>query len=315
MPSTRASNIPAILKGYGVPSHQLIRSMLTTGQVFYVHSGTGSDSHRGDRPTRPVATLDKAIGLCRANNGDKIIIMPNHAETITAAGGITADVAGVEILGMGRFNQRPRFLMDAAAADVAVSAADVTIENCVFAAGFADVVRCFNVTAAGFSTIYNEFADNAVNENFLTPIKATSTTDNNADGLRVIGNRWISPDAAGLEFIEFNADLDGIVVEDNVAIHEGTASPLILGATGKDLTHAFIVWNYLSHKMTANELLINIDTSANSGICAHNRVGHADVTTTHDLGIDGLGFRLFDNLSVSTDALSGLVLPAIDVDS
>jgi len=67
--------------------------------------------------------------------------------------------------------------------------------------------------------------------------------------------------------------------------------------------------------MTANELLLNNDQSDNTGIIAHNRVGHADVTGAHDLGIDGLGCRLFDNLSVSTDSLSGFVLPAIDADS
>ena len=58
-----------------------------------------------------------------------------------------------------------------------------------------------------------------------------------------------------------------------------------------------------------------MDTNNNNGIIAHNRIGHADVTGAHDLGIEGLGCRLFDNLSVSTDDLSGFVLPALDVDS
>ena len=67
------------------------------------------------------------------------------------------------------------------------------------------------------------------------------------------------------------------------------------------------------HKMTTLELFLDIDT-ASTGIVAHNRVRHADVTTTHDLGINGIGLGLFDNLSVSTDALSGVLLPAADVD-
>ena len=68
--------------------------------------------------------------------------------------------------------------------------------------------------------------------------------------------------------------------------------------------------------MTAGNMLVTNDTASpnNSGIIAHNRVGHADTTTTITMGAVG-GCRFFDNLNVSTDALSGFVLPAIDVDN
>jgi hypothetical protein len=286
-----------------------------SGKVFWVDSATGSNGNKGTQ-SRPFATLDYAIGRCTANNGDTIIIKENHAETVTGVGGIAADVAGITIIGLGNFDQRPRFLMDGAATvTFAISAADVKIQNCVFAAGHADVVTCFAITAKGAWIDACEFVNNVVDENFVTPIKATSTSDNNADGLRVTNCRWMSVDAASAEFIEANADILGLVVFGNFVAHEGTASPLVLFATGKDMQYGQIMWNFLSHKMTANELLVNIDTSANSGIIAHNRVGHADVTTTHDLGIDALGCRLFDNLSTSTDSLSGFVMPAIDANS
>lgn len=284
------------------------------GNVFWVSSGRGSDGNKGTRD-RPFATVDYAVGRCTANNGDIIMVMPNHTETYTTAAALAADVAGIDIVGMGHYNQRPLFLMDAAAATMVISAADVGLHNIVLSAGFADVVAGIGVTAAGAWLNGVEFSDNTTAENFLTPIKATGTTDNEADGLMVTGCRWSSVDAASVEFIEGNADIKGLIVQDNYVVHEGTASPLVLMATGKDMQYCDIQRNFLSHKMTANELLINCDTAANSGIIAHNRVGHADVTTTHDLGIDALGCRLFDNLSVSTDALSGFVLPAIDVNS
>lgn len=294
---------------------------VTTGRVFFVNSGATKAADRpypwGTHPEdSPFATLDYAIGQCRANKGDVIYVDRDHAETVTGAGGIAADVAGITIIGLGSYNQRPRFLMDGAASvTMAISAADVTVRNLVFAAGHADVVAGIVITAKGAWLDQLEFVNNVVDENFLTPIKATSTTDNNADGLKVTNCTWYSADAACLEFIEYNADILGAIVTGNYVVHEGTASPLILGATGKDLHYHNIQWNFLSHKMTANELLVNIDTAANPGIIAHNRVRHADVTTTHDLGIDGLGSALFDNLSVSVDNLSGLVLPAIDVNS
>ena len=70
----------------------------------------------------------------------------------------------------------------------------------------------------------------------------------------------------------------------------------------------------MQHAMTAGDLLIDNDTTANTGIIAHNRCRHADVTTSHSL-IDCDGVGLFDNLSTSVDTASGFVLPAIDVDS
>ena len=294
--------------------------ILTTGRIYFVDSNADKAANRpypwGQHPDEPFATLDYAVGQCRANKGDHIIVNRAHAETITGAGGITFDVAGITVIGLGTYNQRPRFLMDGAATVTAlITAADVTLRNLVFAAGHADIVAGIGVTARGAWLDQLEFVNNVVDENFLTPIKATSTTDNNADGIKITDCRWYSVDAASLEFFEYNADILGATVVGNYVVHEGTASPLILGATGKDLHYHNIQWNFLSHKMTANELLININTAANPGIIAHNRVRHADVTTTHDLGIDGLGSALFDNLSVSVDNLSGLLLPAADVNS
>lgn len=304
------------------------RNQLSSGRVFFVLK-TGATNYTQFREDHPdyisgdgVATIaavyntiDAAIGACTANQGDVIYVMPGHTETVTGVGGITADIAGISIIGLGSYGSRPQILMDGGTTvDVAVSAANVTFRNLVFTAGNADIVRCFNITAKGCWLDEVEFDDNIATENWLTPIKATSTSNNNADGLKATNCRWFSVDAASLEFIEGNADMKHLIVENNIVVHEGTASPLVLFATGKDIQYVSIQRNRLSHKMTANELLVNVDTNANSGIIADNYVGHADVTTTHDLGIDTLGCRLFNNRSVSTDALSGIILPAEDID-
>lgn len=284
------------------------------GNTFYVDSAV--DGTDGRSPDTAFGTLDEAFAKCTANQGDVIVVMPNHAETITGAGGITHDVAGVSVIGLGTYNQRPRFLMDAGTAvTYLISAADAYVENLVFAAGHADIVTCFNVTAVGAWINNCEFVENVVNENFLTEIKATGTTDNEADGLRVTNCRVLTVDAAAVEFIELNADIHGLVVRDNVVIKSGgTASPLILQATGKDLQACDIQWNFLQHAMTANDLFIDNDTTANTGFVAHNRCRHVDVTSSHSL-IDADGVGLFDNLSTSTNTASGFTHPAIDVNS
>lgn len=281
--------------------------------VRWVNSGAGSNGKGTFK--RPYTTLQAAIDA--ADPDDTIVIAPGHSETITGVAGLTFDVPGLKVMGLGAYRRRPQFLMDGAATvTAAITAAGVTVENCAFLAGHADVVTCFDLDAKGLSLIGCGFRDNTTDENFLKIVDAGSTTDNVCDGLRLIGNRWYSPDAAALNFLLHTGHVDEMeVIGNRVFLPAGTNSALIKSTSGDLFKGALITWNFLQHAMTANELFINNDGSTNSGIIAHNRVGHADVTTSHDLGIDALGCRLFDNLSVSTGSLSGLLLPAADVDS
>lgn len=294
------------------------------GKVFWVYNGSallagqkaGSDGNDGSF-NAPFSTLDYAIGRCTANRGDVIFVKPGHSETYSAADGFSLDVAGVAVVGLGSGSLKPKFILDTAdTADVNISAANCALVNVQFEAGFADIVRAIQITAA-YATILNvDFVDQAADENFLTPIKCTSTTDNNADGLWVEGCTWFSPDALGVEFIEGNADIRYAYIADNVIIHEGTDSPLVLMATGKDLKMTRILRNYKSTKDTAAAIFLDIDTTGtnNSGIVAYNMMGHADVTGAHGLTAADNGFRFFQNYSTSVNNLSGLLLPAADVD-
>lgn len=316
------SNFP---KGFASITIKGVPLMQThPGKVFWVYNGTalldgqkaGSNGNKGTFDA-PFSTIDYAVGRCVANRGDIIFVKPGHSETVSAADGIDFDVAGIAVVGLGSGSLKPKIIFDTAnTADINVSAANVLISNFQMEAGFADIVRGIQVTAAHCKLYDIDWRDQEATENWLTPIKATSTTDNNADGLEVVGNTWFSVDAAGVEFIEGNADIRYAVVKDNVVVHEGTAAPLILMATGKDLKYATITHNFLSHKNTSGALFVSADTTGvnNSGIVAHNRIGHADVTGAHTLFAADNGFRLFDNLSTSVNNLSGFVLPAIDVD-
>jgi len=301
--------------GISIRGVQILNSY--AGNVYWVNSAIGSNQNKGTRE-RPFATLDYAFGKCTANNGDIIMVAPNHAETITGAGGIAHDVAGVSVIGLGTGDQRPRFLMDGAATvTYLISAADAYLENLVFAAGHADIVRCINIsTGPGAQVINCEFVDNVANENFLSAIASTGAA-NTGDGLTVRNCFFYSADAATLGFVMMTDDSIGLRIEDNIVISEGTGlATMLTVATTKDVRGVRVLRNFLSSKATAGNLFISCDTASpnNSGIIANNRCRHADVTTTHTLGaVGGCGF--FDNLSASTDAVSGFILPAIDVDS
>lgn len=297
--------------------HGRIVGNALTGRGKFIYVDSAVDGASGANPSEAVGTLDEAFALCTANQGDTIVVMPNHSETITGAGGIAHDVAGVSVIGLGVGNQRPRFLMDGGTTvTYAISAADAYVENLVFAAGHADIVACFDVTGV-HAHIHNcEFVDNVADENFKSAITC-SGADGTANGLRVTNNYFYTPDAATLGFILTTGDVTGAVVTDNVVISEGTGlATLITCATGKDLKGVRVLRNFLSSKATSGNLFISNDTASpnNSGIIAHNRCRHADTTTSHTMGaVGGCGF--FDNLSASTDAVSGFVLPAIDVDN
>lgn len=264
---------------------------------------------------RPFTTLQAAIDVSDAD--DTILIKPAHSETITGIGGLTVNKVGLTIVGLGVPQRRPRFLMDGAdTVTAAISAAGVTLRNLAFAAGHADIATCFNVQAKGFNLDGCSFFENIVAENFLNVVSSGTATDNVADGMRLTANKWVSLDAAALNFLAQTGHCDEMEVVGNIVVLAGGTNSALVKTTAGDLFRGVaIIGNFLQNAMTANELLVNNNGSTNSGVIAHNRVRHADVTTTHDLGIDGLGCGLFDNLSTSVDNLSGVVLPAADVNS
>jgi hypothetical protein len=79
------------------------------------------------------------------------------------------------------------------------------------------------------------------------------------------------------------------------------------------MTDVLILGNFLQNGNTANDIAFDNGGSGNSGIIAYNLIGHADVTGAHALGAVA-GCRFFENRSTSVDNLSGLLLPAADVD-
>jgi hypothetical protein len=284
------------------------------GSTFYVNSAV--DGTDGRSPQTAFGTLDEAFAKCTANKGDVIVVMPNHAETVTGAGGITHDVAGVSVIGVGNYNQRPRFLMDAGTAvTYLISAADAYVSGLEFASGHSGVVTCFDVTAVG-ATIHDcKFRNNTTNENFLTCVTASGATLT-GNGLKVTGCDRYTTDTDDAAFITIVDDLQDLVVSGNyVVTSSATAAQMVSVAAGQLITNARISWNYLKNAMTAGELFFSNDGSTNTGIAHNNYCQHLDTTTTHDLGLESSGLALFDNYSSSSIALSGYILPAIDVNN
>jgi hypothetical protein len=158
------------------------------GDIWFVDSGVGVDAAGyGQNPDSPCATLDYAVGLCTANNGDVIYVMPGHAETIVADSGVDIDVAGVKVIGLGWGASRPTFTFTTAVtADFKLAAASVHVENILFLGGIDATTGVVEISGADCKLINCEYRD--------VTGEATDiiVTVNNADrllidGLRVIG--------------------------------------------------------------------------------------------------------------------------------
>ena len=115
----------------GFASGVTIRGVpLTTsnpGEIFWVNNSSGLAKNgacgsNGNDGTyrRPFSTIDFAIGKCTASRGDIIVVMPGYTETLTTAGAIAVDVAGVAIVGLGIGTMRPPITMNASAATVLI---------------------------------------------------------------------------------------------------------------------------------------------------------------------------------------------------
>lgn len=304
---------------HGLTVRGIPLTMQYPGEVFWVDGSSitpprgvvgGANGNPGTF-NQPFATIDYAIGKCLASRGDIIVVKPGHTETIATDGGITADVADVAIIGLGSGTSRPTVTLGTlAAAAVVVSAANVTMMNIVFTANVADITNAFDVTAANLALLNCEWNEGGANLNYLDIIAATGAA-NTADGLHVEGCVSSSIDAGINSFISITDDLDRLVCNDNLVVHDhANALAMILCATGKDLTNCQVLRNQYHSLKATGDILIDNDTTANSGTVAYNIASHAD--TAAEVLIDADGVGMFENFATGVITASGYILPARD---
>lgn len=169
------------------------------GNVFWVNSATGADVNdgvRGRSKDAPFDTLDYAIGLCTANNGDVIYVMPGHAETGTAAAFVDADVAGITIIGLGQGSLKPTFTLGTATTcDIDIDADNITIKNLRFVNNIDSLAAFIDCNSNYFTIEDCEFVTSSTKEAVCFIDMATTK-----DYLTVRGCRFEQPtDPAGTD--------------------------------------------------------------------------------------------------------------------
>ena len=188
------TNFPNGVSSFGIP---LIGSgpILTTGTVRFVHAGTGGTNNDGQDPDRPLTTIDAAINLSTATSTtyagqDYIVVLPGHAETISAGDGYDADVAGITILGLGRASLRPTLTYSATGSTGVIGAAGVSVINLLHVASVDAVVVMMPIgTSAGALVEANEFRD-AGSIGIVDTMTIGAASD-----VTIRNNRWAETDA------------------------------------------------------------------------------------------------------------------------
>lgn len=289
------------------------REFYPSGSIFYVHASTGTDgAGYGRHPDAPVATLDYAVGLCTANKGDVIFLMPGHAENIASATALTLDVAGVRVVGLGYGTLRPTITITTAVdATWNITAANCWVENVLVVSQFANIASAMTVGALadGLTLKRMEFRNTSVILGALIQISiAAACADVTIDGLRFIEVAAGGLTAPATNVIVCAGAADRFTLLNSRIYCFCTAAPVALSAAASvDIT-------------LENIRLLNNETGAGLGIAAHNSTtGFVEDVTTVNLkngvkGVTGTGLAVGArvNYSNAVNAYAGLFSYTVD---
>lgn len=320
------SNFPqGFASGLSVRGMPLLQ--MQPGEVFWVGNSTvlrpqqraGANGNRGTF-LDPFATLAYALTQVVASRGDIIFVMPGHTETIADATTLAMHVAGVAVIGLGMGSLRPTFSFTAATGNIPVTAANVSIQNCLFVANFAAITSVF--TATGTSTPKDfaldncEFRDTSSILNFVSVFTGNATA-NSCDGLSVTNCRFSSlGTTAATTAIKISSATSRARITDNFgcwAILNDTAAMLAAGANNmKDFEFAR---NRLERPNTSSTggSFISTSGTAWTGHAYENYMYQLDATAGIWIPtLTGGAFGFTNNYSPITGAVdkSALINPA-----
>lgn len=288
------------------------RSIVPSGNVFWVHAGTGTDgAGYGRNPDAPIATLDYAIGLCTASKGDIVYLMPGHAENVASATGCVLDIAGVQVIGLGNGALRPTLTLTAAnTSTISITAANCYLENILVVGNFLNIAAAMTLAATATGTTLKnlEFRDTSVILGALIQISiAALCSDVTIDGLKyqtIAGGLT----AAATNVILCAGAADRFTLKNSrIYCFTSAAAVALSAAASVDIT-------------LENIRLIQNETGAGLGIAVHNSTsGFAEEIKVVNLrnavkGLTGTGLAIGANVNYSNalNAYAGLFSYTID---
>jgi len=211
-------------------------------------------------------------------------VKPGHAETLSSATALSADIAGISIIGLGRGTDRPTITFGAAGAALNISAASVRVSNLRFDLG---------TVAATVTNAINITADSAWVEGCETVAHATSQFTNHltatdAQFVKIIGNKFHSLHTASSTSGIVVDGCDDITIVGNQVIGHFTEHALdnTTPTDCDEILRANISNNlFMNNSTTAGDMCVELDDAA-TGFFAHNMLsgGLATTAANYDIG-------------------------------
>lgn len=256
----------------------------TCGIHLFVDSGAtgaGDTAGHGYSWANPTATLNHAMTLCTANQGDIVHIAAGHSETVTTTSTThpDLDIAGVHVIGHGSGYSKPTFLLDHADAEVIFGANNCTLENVVIS-GTIDAVTngiIFDGARTGCSIINCDFIQTGTDE-----LAAAIVTAAGCSNLLIRGCNFRADGSAEVSAINLTDTADFIIIED--CIFHGTYSTCCIVGLTNPQTNVYIRRNLFAD-LSSGKDTINLQSSS-TGVFMENFVviGASGLATALDMG-------------------------------
>ena len=279
----------------------IVDTNLTTGNIFFVHSGTGTDATGyGRGPDKPYAGLNYAFAACTANQGDRIYLMPGHAETVATAGAIATACADVHVHGIGSGINRAIITFDGGGivpgVDINIDHAGVCFNNIIF----------YNTEDAAAAPLDVNASDCRIRDCLFWDAGADNTLT--WVDVAAAGDRFHMQDclnhgtltAGNVAFITISGACEHLHIQDCTSDGDFSAGNIILTAAATDTK---IVGNFLTN---VNAVDVNIEGfAACSGVVADNRCRIPTDAQTTWINTPG-GWSLYNNWGVNQDGEAGM---------
>jgi len=241
------------------------------GDIFYVGTAATNAYNwwraRVDR-SKLFTTINAAVAKCTANKGDKIIVLPSHAENVIAAGTVALSKAGIELIGAGYGTNRPILTWTATGGTLAISAANCAVRNIQCQNAIDGLVSGISVTAAGAEITGCDFTSPTATNDALMWV----LTNASADDMLIQNNRFRQSNAGPTECIRL-VGADRARILDNFII--GSFSTAAINGITTASLEILIARNTISNSVT-DKLLIDL-VAACTGRIEYN---NGDVVST-----------------------------------
>jgi hypothetical protein len=285
--------------------------MPTGGNIVYLRSTGPADYDPPALSGRIVSTLASALGQCRANKGDTVIVLPGHSESVTAGTALSALVAGTNIIGFGRGSDMPTFRWTNTAGQWALDDANVLIRGLrLRLEGANGITKAILITAADVcirecdievasgatakSTIAIEVGTGGARAEVVGCRLRGTATHNVTDGIKVV------------------AAVDGVRIVGNDMVFSATAGNGLVHFTAA-ATNTVVAKNHMYNTHTSSTACVAYDNVAVDGLLAYNVMATLnDGTATAQGATFGAGalIRCVENYSVDEPKKSGVLTPA-----